>query len=161
MPQGQDFEPRLVGDDRDIGIEHGQEYDLFVDHFVMHKIVQHRMRDAVAFAAQEHRRAGHPHRRVDEQVGQKVFRIYGGDSGAFGQSWTPINPNTLGNARNLLGLPNGNSGQFLLEGRILDVEGISARTALPLDGNTGGAVEYLIPNAAKKVALDKVSNGDF
>jgi len=97
----------------------------------------------------------------DIQVGQKVFRIYGGDSGAFGQSWTPINPNTLGNARNLLGLPNGNSGQFLLEGRILDVEGISARTALPLDGNTGGAVEYLIPNAAKKVALDKVSNGDF
>lgn len=42
-------------------------------------------------------------------VGQTVFRVWGGKSGPYGQSWTPVDPGTVGDIRSAAGLPNGNT----------------------------------------------------
>jgi hypothetical protein len=72
--------------------------------------------------------------------------VHGGESGPNGHSWTPVDPTTLENPRDALGLPNGNSGEYLTTGKVLDWTGVAGRRALPLDGNNGGAPEYLFPD---------------
>ena len=77
---------------------------------------------------------------------QYVYRVHGGDSGPMGHSWTPENPMGMSNPRAGLGLPKGNSGQMLTRARVTDMEGVMQRDALPLDGNPGGAPEWLFPD---------------
>jgi hypothetical protein len=77
---------------------------------------------------------------------QFVFRVHGGDSGPMGHSWTPENPMEMANPRNEFGLPKGNSGQFLTKARVQNMDGVTQRPALPLDGNEGGAPEWLFPD---------------
>lgn len=78
-----------------------------------------------------------------------MYRVYGGDSGPNGASWTMADPSTSSNFRNNAGLPSGgeggalNTGQFVIEGEIVDLSAVVVkRLALPLDGNLGGAPEY-------------------
>jgi hypothetical protein len=82
-----------------------------------------------------------------------VYRVYGGQAGRFGNSWTFINPNAYGKTyRNFAGLPNVNSGNLLLKGqvRLKDISGF--RMALPLDGNIGRLTpELLINNSWNKI----------
>jgi len=85
--------------------------------------------------------------------GQSIYRVYGGDSRAGGASWSPIDPSTVPNFRDAAGLPSGgasgatNTGQFVIEGTIVDPDAVVlVRDALPLDGMSGGASEYIIPN---------------
>ena len=78
--------------------------------------------------------------------GETVYRVHGGGSGPGGSSWTPVDPTTLENPRDALGLPDANSGEYLTTGRVLDWTGVVGRRALPLDGNAGGAPEYLFPD---------------
>lgn len=81
---------------------------------------------------------------------QTVYRVFGGDARAEGFSWTPVNPTTVSDFRNLAGLPSGgesgalNTADFMLEGTVNKVNIISQRAALPLDGNIGGLPEYII-----------------
>ena len=44
----------------------------------------------------------------------------------------------MSNPRNELGLPKGNSGQTLTRARVRNMDGVTQRDALPLDGNDGG-----------------------
>ncbi|WP_029272451.1 RHS repeat-associated core domain-containing protein [Flavobacterium sp. KJJ] len=68
-----------------------------------------------------------------------VFRVYGGGSSEFGKSYSLINPKYIPNYRNLAGLPNVNTGEYLLKGTIqLRDINIGRWFAAPLDGNTGG-----------------------
>ena len=99
-------------------------------------------------------------------AGQKVFRVYGGDSAAGGASWSPVNPANVSNFRNAAGLPSGgasgatNTGRFVIEGTLQDAGAVvKVRPALPLDGNAGGLTEYIIPNWQKSGAIrvDRVS----
>jgi len=84
--------------------------------------------------------------------GQVVYRLSGGTSSEFGASWTPVNPLIWGdNAANKLGLPAGNTQENFQVGRIVDSSGITVRAATPLDGNSGGATEYVIPNTKKQI----------
>jgi hypothetical protein len=83
---------------------------------------------------------------VVSQGDQFVFRVHGGDSAQWGHSWTPENPMRMQSPRSSLGLPNGNSGQLLTRARVVSSEGVVERAALPLDGNPGGATEWLFPN---------------
>lgn len=52
-----------------------------------------------------------------------VYRVFGGDARAQGFSWTPVNPESVSDFRNLAGLPSGgasgatNTAEFLLQGR--------------------------------------------
>jgi len=79
-----------------------------------------------------------------------VFRVFGGDSRAEGFSWTPIDPTTVSDFRNAAGLPSGgasgfnNTADFMLKGTVNTKDIFKTRSALPLDGNKGGLMEYLI-----------------
>jgi len=79
-----------------------------------------------------------------------VFRVFGGDTRAEGFSWTPKNPNSVNDFRNVAGLPSGgvsgfnNTAEFMIEGKVNVQNIISKRAALPLDGNMGGLPEYII-----------------
>lgn len=101
---------------------------------------------------------------------QYVYRIYGGDAGEFGDSWTPLNPWPIGPDvyRVLAGLPDRlNSGQYLVWGRLDSAGSVAtvrtSRRVSPLvtfdlpkyqqsgvayRSYDGGLIEYLIPNAA-------------
>lgn len=96
-------------------------------------------------------------------VGTKVFRVFGENNKALGASWTRVDPSTVSNYRNAAGLPDVNTGRFVIEGTILDITGITTRSALPLNGNAGGLDELLIPNASSQVRITNVSgvNPDF
>lgn len=90
---------------------------------------------------------------MEPTVGQKLFRVYGGDSKAGGASWSPVDPRTVGNYRDAAGLPSGgasgatNTGQFVIEGTLTDLAAVVLqRSALPLDGMKGGLPEYIVPN---------------
>lgn len=82
-----------------------------------------------------------------------VYWVYGGGAGRFGTSWTFINPKLYGNSfRNFAGLPNQNSGHFMIKGsvRLGDINGF--RPALPLNGNFGRLVpEFKINTSWNKV----------
>ncbi|MBM9502564.1 hypothetical protein JWG44_20120 [Leptospira sp. 201903071] len=86
---------------------------------------------------------------------EKVYRVYGDGAKAAGKSWTPVDPNTVTNFRDLSGLPNSNSGRFVIEGTVRRFNIIKERAALALDGNQGGIKEYIIEPA--KVVIKKVS----
>lgn len=104
-------------------------------------------------------------------LGQEVFRVWGtnletpdvASSGPWGRSWSPIDPSTVTNFRNIAGLPNGgesgaiNAARFVSQGVITDPSGIIIRNALPLDGNAGGLLEYIIPNPQTQIELINVS----
>jgi len=87
-----------------------------------------------------------------------VFRVYGGEAKPDGFSWTPINPNSVGNYRDAAGLPNVNTGRFVIEGSVNGSSIIKSRSALPLDGNRGGLLEYIID--PKNVNINKVSGAN-
>ena len=94
-------------------------------------------------------------------LGQTVYRVWGGESSPWGQSWTPINPNTVENYRSVAGLPNVNSGRFVTEGVLISNEGISVRGAQIIqEGQQGGLTEYLIPNAMEKIRIIRVSGAN-
>lgn len=97
----------------------------------------------------------------DLSEGEKIYRVYGGDSQASGASWTTTDPSTVTSYRNSAGLPsNGvsganNSGQFVIEGTVNDPSKvILKRKALPLDGQEGGMPEYIIPDWMNNGAIE-------
>lgn len=103
------------------------------------------------------------------EIGQKVYRIFGKDmdknidekgSDLLGNSWTPMDPDTVAKARTGLGLPDQNKGRFVIEGRLLDTEGIRSQPAEPLHGNPGGNTEYIVPNPEKQIKIEKVSGAN-
>lgn len=85
-------------------------------------------------------------------AGQNLYRVYGGDSAAGGASWSPVNPGSIANYRDVAGLPSGgasgfnNTGRFVIEGTLQDPSAVvNVRSALSLDGNSGGILEYVVP----------------
>jgi len=94
-------------------------------------------------------------------LGQTVYRVWGGESSPWGQSWTPINPNIVENYRSVAGLPDVNSGRFVTEGVLISNEGITVRGAQIIqEGQQGGLTEYLIPNAAERIRIIRVSGAN-
>lgn len=84
-----------------------------------------------------------------------VYRVYGGQAGRFGNYWTPINPKLYGGTyRNFAGLPNSNSGAFLLKGYIQlnNINGIGLAKPIPSSGTFGRLViEFRINNSWNNV----------
>ncbi len=93
-----------------------------------------------------------------------VFRAFGGDARAQGFSWTPIDPTTVKNFRNVAGLPSGgasgatNTANFMIEGQVRAKNILKTRSALPLDGNVGGLPEFIINPKNVKLKDFKVIN---
>lgn len=90
-----------------------------------------------------------------------VYRVFGGDARARGFSWTTKDPRTVGNFRDVAGLPSGgfsgatNTADFLIKGQVKRSDIIKSKTALPLDGNKGGLPELIID--PKKVSIKDFS----
>jgi RHS repeat-associated protein len=89
--------------------------------------------------------------------GTTVYRVWGDAATAGGRSWTTVNPASIGNFRNIGGLPSQNSGRFVSEGVVRDTTGITSRSALPLHGNRGGLPELIFPDPATQIELTRVS----
>ena len=87
---------------------------------------------------------------------QTIYRAFGDEAKPFGKSWTPINPASVNNYREAAGLPNVNSGRFLIEGTVKESNILLKRSALEADGNAGGIMEYIIKNPSK-IKVTKVS----
>jgi RHS repeat-associated protein len=86
--------------------------------------------------------------------GMSVYRVWGGQSGPWGQFWTPIDPSTIGSFyRDFAGLPAVNDGTKLSTAVIIDPRGIIARPAAPLDGNRGGLPEFQVPNPRAQLSI--------
>jgi len=94
---------------------------------------------------------------------ETVFRVYGGDSGAKGFSWTPKNPGNVSNFRDAAGLPSGanNTGRFVIRGKVKGSDIIKKRPADPLDGNSGGLMEYIIDLDNVKIGHVSGANPEF
>jgi hypothetical protein len=102
--------------------------------------------------------------------GQKLYRAYGqpadadglkaidkdGFSWPEGRSWTPSDPSKMANPRSELGLPDVNGGRFVIEGELKNADGVIVRHALPLDGQPGGGIEYLVPDPAGQIRIIRV-----
>jgi hypothetical protein len=99
------------------------------------------------------------------RAGDHVQRVYGqpmdagglvptdGFAKKWGRSWTPTPVEGMSAPRAQLGLPDMNAGRFLLDGKLVDPNAVIVRHAVPLDGNPGGELEYLIPKPADQVDL--------
>ncbi len=87
---------------------------------------------------------------TDELV--DVYRVYSGKAKPNGWSWTDVNPGTVKNFRDSAGLPDVNTGRFIIEGTVKKSDIIKTREALELDGNKGGLMELIInpKNVIKK-----------
>jgi hypothetical protein len=88
--------------------------------------------------------------------GTIVYRIWGDGAGAYGRSWTTVDPRVILGYRNAAGLPNQNTGRFLSEGILNDTTGIRIKAADPLHGNAGGLIEIVIPNPSQQIILRNV-----
>ena len=93
--------------------------------------------------------------------GTKVYRVWGGKSGPWGESWTTVNPNAVPNFRSAAGLPDVNAGRFVSEGVLKSTEGVTARGALVIkSGQQGNLPELVIKNAEQKIKLLRVSGSN-
>ena len=90
-------------------------------------------------------------------VGQRVFRTWGDEAGAWGKSWTRTDPRSVAGYRDAAGLPGRNTGRFVSEGRLTNTEGVLQRRALPLEGKPGGLDEVVIPDPRRQIELERVS----
>ncbi len=91
------------------------------------------------------------------EVGTKIYRVFGDEAQAMGHSWTTTDPGLVDGYRNAAGLPDVNSGRFIIEGSITDTTGITFRPALSLDGNDGGLAELLVPRPSSQIQINRVS----
>ena len=87
-----------------------------------------------------------------------VYRVWGGASGPLGPSWTPIDPRVdAANFRDLAGLPNVNTGQYLAIGILKDYKGAVALPAAPMPrgtgGTTGGWPEIIVPSPGSQIQI--------
>lgn len=62
----------------------------------------------------------------------------------YGWSWTPVDPRTVPNPREGLGLPPENTGEFLVQGLVRTSNIQEIRPARPIPPNRGGLPEYVI-----------------
>lgn len=85
-------------------------------------------------------------------------RHWGGESGPDGRSWTrdPVSAQT----RESLGLGRSNTGEFVSEGTLIDITGVTVQKATPWDGFKGGGDELLVPDVKNQIRLDSVRMPD-
>jgi hypothetical protein len=89
-------------------------------------------------------------------VGETVYRVWGDQSGPYGKSWTPVDPETVQNYRSAAGLPDWNSGTQLTKGTLTNTEGVTVQPATPLHGNPGGLKEYVVPDPKSQVDIKSI-----
>ena len=94
---------------------------------------------------------------INPQLGQKIYRVWGDEASPYGRSWTRTDPDTIPNYRNEAGLPNENTGRFVSEGTLSNLQGVEQRSAIPLYDNICGLDEVVVPDPEEKIELENVS----
>jgi hypothetical protein len=85
---------------------------------------------------------------ADLKPGDEGYRLHGGGAGTDGASYSTLSPSQMRNPRASLGLPDLNTGENLIIAKVDSVANVKVtRHALPLNGQPGGAPEYIIPGA--------------
>ena len=93
-----------------------------------------------------------------KRTGATAYRVWGGASGPLGQSWTPIDPRVAPeDYRDLAGLPNTNTGEYLVIGILVDLKGVVLVPASPMPqgtgGTTGGWPELVVPRPGDQIQI--------
>lgn len=95
------------------------------------------------------------------QEGTTLYRVFGGEARGLGQSWTTVNPGNVRNYREAAGLFPGNTGQFVIEGRLMSTEGVLLRQARPGPGGIGGTIpEVVVSPGAPQICVLCVSGAN-
>ena len=89
-------------------------------------------------------------------AGMRVYRVYGGKAVQMGRYWTPIDPRSVVNYRNAAGLPNDNTGEFLVEGLLHSVKNITVDAAAPIGSTAGGLIEYVIQSPSTQITVQSI-----
>jgi hypothetical protein len=87
--------------------------------------------------------------------GEVVYRKFGGEADLFGNSWSPENAMNA-NFDSRMGLPTGNSGEFVARGTLKPGAIYFQRPALSSGSNMGGGTEYGLVNPEADVQVDWV-----
>ena len=83
---------------------------------------------------------------ADLQPGQRAYRLHGGGAIPEGAPYSTLPPSSMANPRSSLGLPRGNTVEDLIIARVDHIDNVVVtRPALPLNGQPGGAPQYIIP----------------
>ena len=104
-----------------------------------------------------------PNYKEGPYINQKIYRVFGDDAKWDGRSWTPENPDSVPNYRIQAGLPNANSGRFVAEATITQVNNIIVRESIVIYGNgdTRMIQEYVMPqDTQSQIALERVSGAN-
>ena len=94
------------------------------------------------------------------EEGASLFRVFGGESRAMGRSWTTTDPSLTQNYRGAAGLPSTNTGQFVVEGKLTNVEGVIVKPAVPGPSTVHGqrmVPEVVVPDPVKQVKVTNAS----
>jgi RHS repeat-associated protein len=85
-----------------------------------------------------------------------VYRLFGGKSTLFGKSWTNVDPRSMTNPRDSLGLPDVNTANYLAVGSLVNFSGVTVKPADPYDGNRGGGPELVVPRPELQVQIRSI-----
>jgi RHS repeat-associated protein len=78
--------------------------------------------------------------------GAIIYRVFGGEAGGLGRSWTTVAPDAVADFRAAAGLFEGNTAEYVITARLQSLEGVSLRTALPGPTTPPGALQ--IPSSS-------------
>lgn len=90
-------------------------------------------------------------------AGTRLYRVWGGGSGPLGHFWSTVNPYLVTGYRNLAGLPDTNTGQFVSSGVLRSIQGVTTGTAARIGNNLGGLVEVIVPSPKLQIEIDFVT----
>jgi RHS repeat-associated protein len=89
------------------------------------------------------------------RAGATIYRASGGPADEFGSYWTTVDPAAIPNYRAASGLPLQNTGQTVTVGMLIDLNGVSVRSATPIPGitpyNALMVPEVYVPNPAIQI----------
>jgi RHS repeat-associated protein len=91
--------------------------------------------------------------------GQTVYRVYGKQSGLWGNSWSPVNPTYSPDWRAVFGIGSWNSGEQLAQGILIEAAGCEAKPAEPYlpENLPGGGLEYFVPNPEYQIIIENIT----
>jgi RHS repeat-associated protein len=97
------------------------------------------------------------------QVGDPVYRVWGGDARPNGTFWTRTNPNEVPDYRKSASLPDENTGEWLSEGILKDTSGVEVTPggATALRPGEGGVDELKVTDPSKSIEVTDVNKADF
>ena len=98
--------------------------------------------------------------RGEPYVGQTLYRVFGAEAQPFGRYWTRRRPDRSQDYRDEAGLPDDNSGRFVIQTRIQNVNNLEAGPAKPLGQNRGGWDEVFVPDPPAQLKVRRVSGAN-